>query len=337
MQKSGDWRPPLDPLLWYYTTDDQALWQQAMEVLLKNASSIGIYSIRWWFVEDLIPTWKLIKQNHMKRNIFVPDKLWETWKRINDESIPDDKRDEHRIRWQEFRRNFKVFCLAAGCQSVGGDNPIKYLEALRELVSRQFAYTADLHNRISKLERQIILQQRMITALAYRNVMENLAAKTTGANSSDKWFKFIDSVFKEFENQIQNRQSTVSSQSPFTAVVNHYGLVRGQTSLGQLKDMANGLFSTMSRTIHHFQPSQEFDQYTPIPGQFDPVEIDFLAAMKPTEFNEGEPDWDKERKRYIPQVVKPSQSQRQTQETIEDSEESEQDQKKKKNKKKKRN
>lgn len=57
---------------------------------------------------------------------------------------------------------------------------------LRDLVSRQFMYTTDLRNRISALNKQIILQQRMITALAYRNVPEHLSAQTPGKNATKK-------------------------------------------------------------------------------------------------------------------------------------------------------
>ncbi|KAI4158231.1 MAG: hypothetical protein LQ342_007642 [Letrouitia transgressa] len=70
--------------------------------------------------------------------------------------------------------------------------------------------------------------------------------------------------------------------------------------------MAKELYSTLSRTIHNFQPSKVFDQYTLVPSQFDPMQTDFMAAMAPLKKNRnriGDPNWEKERKRYPKQVV----------------------------------
>lgn len=70
--------------------------------------------------------------------------------------------------------------------------------------------------------------------------------------------------------------------------------------------MAKELYSTLSRTIHNFQPSKDFDQYTPMPGQSDSMQIDFMTAMKPLRKNlndDENPIWDKERARYPGQVV----------------------------------
>lgn len=52
------------------------------------------------------------------------------------------------------------------------------------------------------------------------------------------------------------------------------------------KKMAEELYGTFSRTIHQFQPSGGFGRYTPMPGHFDPMYINFLTAMTPKHFNE---------------------------------------------------
>jgi len=70
--------------------------------------------------------------------------------------------------------------------------------------------------------------------------------------------------------------------------------------------MARELYSTLSRTIHNFQPSKDFNQYTVMPGQFDPMQIDFMKVMEPKRENlkaDGSPDWEKERNRYPGQVL----------------------------------
>jgi hypothetical protein len=70
--------------------------------------------------------------------------------------------------------------------------------------------------------------------------------------------------------------------------------------------MARELYSTLSQTIHNFQPSKDFNQYTLMPVQFDPMQIDFMKAMEPKKENlkaDGSPDWEKERNRYPGQVL----------------------------------
>lgn len=77
----------------------------------------------------------------------------------------------------------------------------------------------------------------MITALAYRNVLENLSATTVGANASDRWFKFVDQLFLPFE----ENDGTVSITSPLTRVIQRYASRPG-LSLSLLKATAKNLF-----------------------------------------------------------------------------------------------
>jgi hypothetical protein len=70
-------------------------------------------------------------------------------------------------------------------------------------------YTTDLHTKISELNKQIILQQRMITALAYRNVLENLSAETVGLNLTNKWHNFLTRMFTAV------RDNNIPAENPF--------------------------------------------------------------------------------------------------------------------------
>ncbi|KAI1769843.1 hypothetical protein F4818DRAFT_446829 [Hypoxylon cercidicola] len=192
--------------------------------------------------------------------------------------------------WKVFADDIWSFCLAAGCPKADRHDPFACVEALRDLVSRQFMYTADLHNKISELNGQIIIQQRMITALAYRDIIENLSATIPGPTATAKWHGFLESVFHGVEN------TGFPNDHPFARrdIGQRYPLHR-------LKEMAKELYSTFSRTIHNFQPSKDFDQYTPMPGQFDPMQIDFMTAMRPLREHlddEGGPNWERERERY---------------------------------------
>jgi hypothetical protein len=201
--------------------------------------------------------------------------------------------------WKRFSRDISSFCLAAGCPKADPQDPFKSLEALRDLVGRQFAYTSNLHSRISDLNKQIILQQRMITALAYRDILENLVATLPGRTVTEKWHRFVETMFQNVEDY------KIPPDNPFTDLFDQYNMEK-KYSLDHLKQMANELYSTLSRTIHNFRPSKDFDQYTPMPGQFDPMQIDFMAAMKPLIKNNnvsGEPMWELERIRYLGQAA----------------------------------
>lgn len=172
---------------------------------------------------------------------------------------------------------------------------------LRDLVSRQFMYTTDLHNRVSAMNKQIILQQRVITALAYRNVLEYLSAETPGNNVTKKWHNFVDKMFRN----VEAKNGKIPADNPFKDLFDQHKLDKKYPP-HHLQEMAKELYSTLGRTIHNFQPSKDFDQYTLMPGQFDPMKIDSMTAMKPLRKNlndDENPIWDKERARYPGQVV----------------------------------
>lgn len=141
-------------------------------------------------------------------------------------------------------------------------------------------YTTDLHNRISALNKQIILQQRMITALAYRNVLEHLSSETPGNNATKRWHNFVDKMFRN----VEAKNGKIPADNPFKDLFDQHKLDK-KYRLHHLQEMAKELYSTLSRTIHNFQPSKDFDQYTPMPRQFDPMQIDFITAMKPLRKN----------------------------------------------------
>lgn len=168
------------------------------------------------------------------------------------------------------------------------------------LLAANLMHTADLHNRISELNQQIVLQQRMVTALAYRYVLESLTTETPGHNATEKWHSFLAKMFRNIESD----NGKIPLNNPFNDLFDQHKIDQ-KYPIGYLKEMAKELYSTLSRTIHNFQPSKDFGQYTPMPGQFDPMQIDFLAAMKPDSTNlndDGNPNWAKERARYLGQI-----------------------------------
>lgn len=149
----------------------------------------------------------------------------------------------------------------------------------------------------------------MITTLAYRNVLENVCADMPG-KTTEKWQSFVNRLMD------RAKKSKLPEKHPFITFDNYE--IDKKYDLGHLKEMAKGLYSALSETIHNFRPSRdfvkytstygqsdskdEFDQYTPIPGQWGPMQIDFLSAMRPCTHNHdgsGDPDWIKERNRYV--------------------------------------
>lgn len=279
--------------------DDPKLWKEAMRVFLENsvASDVyGDYEKRNWTAPAVAHCWSELTSNLRHLETYVPQQLLTAWTKAV--SQPDDFRSNHHNHsWLEFGESVCLFCLAAGCPTAHRNDPFKSLDALRDLVSRQFAYTADLHSRIHDRDKQIMLQQRMITALAYRNVLENLSAVSSGFNPTEKWKSFLDSLFKE----AGNKDSTVSLDPRFLKLYAKSG-EDARNGISLLKETAEGLFSQLSRTVHHFQSSKDFDQYVVMPGQYDPVTIEFLSAIRPKreDFTDlAQPDWEKERKRYV--------------------------------------
>lgn len=270
---------------------------RAMSAFLVNSSNTDAYGGYFWHFDAVVSSWAKIKdRSSLILADFIPEQLWKNWKLVISRITGGYM--EYQNHWTIFSDDIWSFCLAAGCSKANRNDPFASFEALRDQVSRQFAYTTDLHTKISDLNKQIILQQRMITALACRNIMENLTATTPGHTATEKWHTFLNKMFQNVEDE----NGKIPSDNPFIDLFDQHDIEK-KYSIKDLKQMANELYSTLSRTIHNFQTSEGFNQYTPMPGQFDPMQIDFMAAMKPNFNINGDPNWETERKRYPGQVV----------------------------------
>lgn len=298
---------------WFHPTlqeksksSSEDLATRAMSAFLVNSSSGDAYNGLFWGLHVVVLSWAMIKErSSLFLADFIPKKLWSNWKHVIS-SIANGN-IEYQNPWTIFSDDIWSFCLAAGCSKADRNDPFASLEALRGQVSRQFAYRTNLHTKISDLNKQIILQQRMITALACRNIMENLTATTPGHNATEKWHNFLNKMFRN----VEDKDGKIPSDNPFIDLFDQHNNEK-KYSLKDLKQMANELYSTLSRIIHNFQTSEGFNQYTPMPGQFDPMQIDFMAAMKPNFNINGDPNWETERKRYPGQVVDVSRILKQT-------------------------
>lgn len=150
-----------------------------MTAFLDNSSNTDAYGKQHWGQSAVHLCWRKIKERDRKPlDALISTELRESWSRVL--WVIARREIERGKFWVVFSDAVWSFCLAAGCPKADRGDPFKSFEALRDLVGRQLAYTADLYNKISELSKQIILQQRMITALAYRDVLENLSATTEG-------------------------------------------------------------------------------------------------------------------------------------------------------------
>jgi hypothetical protein len=271
-----------------------------MSALLRNPTAVKQFSQFGRHRNSIAELWERFTQDGSLSGIVVPGRLWSMWQKcarpgaeLKYHGEPVSSQEYKAETWQGFSDKIWSFCLAAGCSKADRRDPFASLEALRDQISRQFAYTADLHRQIADLNKRIILQQRMITALAYRNVIENVSATVPRSRATDRWTMFVEQMFDKVE-----AEDELPADNPFKHLFDEEGIEKKYT-IEHLKPMVKGLYSALSRTIHYFQPSGDFDQYTPMPGQYDQMEIDFLSGMRPIYVDgNNEPDWERERKRY---------------------------------------
>jgi hypothetical protein len=276
----------------------ETFYKQAMTNFLKR--SVAEESTSPLRIKHVLDSWEQLNDRRNPEYIAesIEKEIWASWQAKSGWSFASHLRPDFTA---DIVDQVVGFCLAAGCSTIQDGGVFEYIEALRSLVGRQFAYTADLHKRIADLNKQIILQQRMITALAYRNVLESLSANVSGHKLTDKWKTFVDQIFAALENgTAEPKDYALAELIPVFDLEKKYDLHHFRT-------MAKDLYGTLSRTIHLFQPSKDIDQYTPMPGQFDPMQIAFMEALRPMEKNvskTGETDWSKERARYPQHIIK---------------------------------
>lgn len=104
-----------------------------------------------------------------------------------------------------------------------------------------------------------------------------------------KWHNFLEDMFQNI------KDGQLPSDHPLKNIFDQHS---EEIPRNLLKQMAKDLYSTLSRTIHRFQPFLNFDQYSLIFSQFDPMQINFMTAMNSIMKEQGSPEWEKKRARY---------------------------------------
>jgi hypothetical protein len=179
------------------------------------------------------------------------------------------------------------FCIRAGCPSVTR-NPVKNVERLRaHLATRSSAIReAELRREIEGLRSENQRQQRIISNLTFRHLLENLPPTSSKKmTSTARWTEF----FKNAVESSKSRSENASQKHPLDALLSKY------RNTSQIERVGVTLYSTFSTNIHYFN-----SQYTVIESQWNTLECDIMKALVPMPSNvtaDGT-DWQKERERY---------------------------------------
>lgn len=179
------------------------------------------------------------------------------------------------------------FCIRAGCPSVTR-HPVKNVERLRaHLATRSSAIReAELRREIEELRSENQRQQRIISNLTFRHLLENLPPSSSKRmTSTARWTEF----FKKAMESSKPRSGNPSQGHPFDALLSNY------RNPSQIESIGIGLYSTFSTNIHYFN-----SQYTVVESQWNTLECDIMKALVPMPSNVTADgiDWQKERERY---------------------------------------
>ncbi|KIW79497.1 hypothetical protein Z517_06109 [Fonsecaea pedrosoi CBS 271.37] len=190
--------------------------------------------------------------------------------------------------YQIFSTKVAEFCLEAGCPAVTR-NPPEDIYSLRNHLfsSDSAAREAELRKEIDELRNANRSQQRIITNLAFRHLLEMLPPRDAKAGNSATaaWTAFFQTGLKEAQRQLERGESG----HPLTPVLKKYPKIK------QIENVGTNLYGTLSTNIHHFS-----GQYKVLDDQWNALEVDILRAITPLADNETEAgvDWQMERSRY---------------------------------------
>jgi len=189
--------------------------------------------------------------------------------------------------YQLFSTKVAEFCLEAGCPAVTY-HPSKDIYSLRNhLVSNESATReAELRKEIEELRNLNRSQQRIITNLAFRHLLEVLPARSAKPTSATTtWNAFFQTALKEAQEQHERGQMG----HPFIPVLKKYRRVK------HIENVGTSLYNTLSTNIHHFS-----GQFKVHDDQWNMLEADILRALTPLAENETESgiNWEMERLRY---------------------------------------
>ena len=198
--------------------------------------------------------------------------------------------------WNVIYSRTKHFCLHVGVPSVSND-PLENITRLREhLIQGARSREDQLQAEVERLGKLCRSQQRIITNLSFRHVLESLPGPkpppTKGKriiSNTDQWQNFSKTALeKEQKPDTASSPSAPSEVHPLTPLLKKWGKKH-------IKEGGDGLYARLSENIHDFS-----GEFTILDDEWDAVEGAILHAPTPSKARkaDGEIDWQREKSRF---------------------------------------
>ncbi|KAI1179744.1 hypothetical protein F4777DRAFT_531792 [Nemania sp. FL0916] len=218
--------------------------------------------------------------------------------------------------WICYRGKVKSFVQRVGCAKVH-DEPDENIAELRLFYSTTIGYFAKLQDQYLQKELEIRNLQRIISALQFRHLLEQLTPPHqpgtiwSDRNSGPRWMKFWEEALKvEFKDYLNPSagghshalRSIMSARNPNRGTIDKSTgalLISTDGQKGQFYREGSNLYGLLSDEIHHFHEGKFVVEDAGWPT----LTADALRALRPLEKNidkiTGEVDWDAERSRFL--------------------------------------
>ncbi|KAF4462574.1 hypothetical protein FALBO_10614 [Fusarium albosuccineum] len=235
------------------------------------------------------------------------------------------------IEWRKIGRNLRALGLPIGADMPRFSEeikPVTLMTALRNVVNGEVTTVNAMLARIEEQHDRLQRQQKAITALQFRRLLEHLprTLRPTAADAAEKWDKMKEAerwcVFWEraVEHVYKHEKEKTWTSSPFAELLKNHldtakiideenvtsekGMDRSNGEAAAVKWLANGtdlgrhvkeLYSTLSQIIHQFSDGR----FTVEDLHFNPLDVQILKALIPNGSGEKNFSWEEESQRYI--------------------------------------
>ena len=205
------------------------------------------------------------------------------WRDLQDCAKDLTKNNEYKT----FALKVADFCLRAGCPAVT-QNPLDNISTLRAHLTRGSAAEIELRKELEQLRKLTLFQQRIITNLTFRHLLEMLPPPPSSKSSSAtaRWKSFFTSAIRNAEAQ----QVHETSNHPLLPLLRKH-----PKKVKEIEHTGGNLYGVLSTNIHHFQGEFEIGA-----DQWNQLEGDILRALTPLDQNRSDAgvEWDEERRRF---------------------------------------
>ncbi|KAM3067057.1 hypothetical protein ACMFMG_011730 [Clarireedia jacksonii] len=205
--------------------------------------------------------------------------------------------------YDDLCRRVQKFCQLAGYTQQEW-NPFININALRastipgRSIAREDMLVGDINalkKKISELETKLNQQDRIITAITYRHVLEYLSGPSLPGKNSADWKKFFNAAYAKA------KTLGASGTHPLSAVIKQMQAMPKTFVDKDIQDSGENMYKTLSGEIHHFSGDYNCGMFDLVPGQWGPIPSAILNALRPEKVNvnpRGEIDWNAEKARY---------------------------------------